>query len=155
MSDSSFYDDIIKFHVKFELHYDGKPRELEPDLALFRTGFMIEELAEYARSAGFRNIAQTLEELHEHIKQGSHWLVKRHETTDLETQFDSLIDLTYVALGTSHMHGFNFDEGWRRVHEANMAKVRVENLADSKRGSTFDVIKPRGWKPASLADLLV
>ncbi len=38
-----------------------------------------------------------------------------------------------------------FDELWKQVHAANMRKVRAEVPSDSKRGSTFDVVKPPGW----------
>lgn len=155
MSEQSLYQDITDFHTKFELQYDGAPRELDNDMALFRIGFMVEELSEYADSAGFKNIATTLNEIHDSIKEKRRWVVKRDENGhNLETQFDSLIDLCYVALGTAHLHGVDFDEGWRRVHGANMKKVRVENVEDSKRKSKFDVVKPRGWKAPDLSDLV-
>lgn len=121
------YYDIVMFHVKYELTYKGPPRKLPEDLSEFRIKFMQEELDEYKKAVASGNL---------------------HE------QFDALIDLVYVALGTAYMHGFNFPEGWRRVHEANMRKVRVLKADDSKRGSTYDVIKPPGWAPASLYDLL-
>lgn len=151
----SFFTDIEDFHLKFELHYGGEPRELEPDLGLFRIGFMIEELAEYSASAGYTNIARQLNDLHDAIKGKNRWLTRQNEGgRNLELQFDALIDLVYVALGTSYLHGTDFDEGWRRVHAANMSKVRAESASDSKRGSAFDVVKPRGWKPADLSDLV-
>jgi hypothetical protein len=55
----------------------------------------------------------------------------------------------------AHAHGlgFNFEEAWRRVQEANMQKVRTARVVDSARGSTFDVVKPEGWTPPVLADL--
>lgn len=147
--------DIAAFHTKFELSYGGYPRELQPDMALFRIGFMIEELAEYATSSGFDHIARLLNEAHENIKANNRWLTRRNEGgRNLELQFDSLIDLVYVALGTSYLHGFDFDEGWRRVHGANMAKERVDVPGNSKRASSFDVIKPKGWRPADLSDLV-
>lgn len=151
----SFYTDIQDFHVKFELAYEGKARELEPDMGLFRIGFLIEELAEYTQNSGYVNLARSLNELHEHIKNQSRWIIKQVDGgRSLEQQFDGLIDLVYVALGTAHLHGFEFNEGWRRVHDANMAKVRVENAADSARKSKFDVVKPKGWVPPKLSDLL-
>jgi predicted HAD superfamily Cof-like phosphohydrolase len=150
----SFYGDIRDFHTKFELQYDDAPRELEDDMAMFRIGFMVEELAEYAQASGFVNVARSLNDLHQHIKEKARWVVGRVEMRNVEVQFDSLIDLTYVALGTSHLHGFDFDEGWRRVHEANMKKVRVKNVSDSVRKSKFDVVKPRGWTPPDLSDLV-
>ena len=147
--------DIERFHEKFGLEYMGNPRELPVDIALFRLGFMIEELAEYAISSGFTNIARRLNDLHEEIKVKARWTCNQNEGgRNIETQFDSLIDLIYVALGTNHLHGFEFNEGWRRVHEANMAKERVDVPGNSKRNSSFDVIKPKGWKPADLSDLV-
>jgi len=158
MSDvQTVYTDVRDFHLKFGLEYDGPPRELEPDMGLFRLGFMVEEIAEYAQSSGYTNIAKVLNDLHEQIKNDSRWLTKRNEGgRDLETQFDSLIDLVYVALGTSVLHGTNFDKGWFRVHSANMAKVRVAaNLEGSTRKSKYDVVKPKNWTPPDLSDLVV
>lgn len=69
-------------------------------------------------------------------------------------QFDALIDLAYVVLGTAHLQGFDFEEGWRRVHAANMSKVRARRKSDSKRKSKFDVVKPEGWQAPVLTDLI-
>jgi predicted HAD superfamily Cof-like phosphohydrolase len=38
-----------------------------------------------------------------------------------------------------------WDELWADVQRANMSKERATKATDSKRGSTFDVIKPAGW----------
>lgn len=73
---------------------------------------------------------------------------------DLEEYFDGLIDLVYVALGAAYLSGLPFDEGFRRVHEANMKKVRALSPQDSKRGSTYDIVKPPGWTAPELADLV-
>ncbi len=153
----TYYSDVQDFNDKFGLEYDGPPREVDPEIGLFRIGFMAEELAEYAQASGYTNIAKVLNDLHEQIKNDSHWLLKRNEGgRDLEKQFDSLIDLVYVALGTSVFHGTDFNEGWYRVHTANMAKVRVPaNLVGSTRKSKFDVIKPKNWTPPDLSDLVV
>lgn len=122
-----FFDpvrDIEEFHRKFGLDYNHLPRELPLDLKDFRTQFMQEELDEYSNGS------------------------------NLETKMDSLIDLVYVTLGTSYLHGFLFREGWNRVHHANMKKVRAQSVDQSKRGSTFDIVKPEGWGPPYLTDLL-
>lgn len=64
---------------------------------------------------------------------------------------DALIDLTYVILGTAVMHGFDkFDKGFKRVHDANMKKVRVKGIG----GHKFGVCKPKGWKPPVMEDLV-
>jgi hypothetical protein len=73
---------------------------------------------------------------------------------DLEQYFDGIIDLVYVALGAAYLAGLPFEEGFRRVHEANMKKVRAVTAEDSKRGSTYDIVKPAGWEAPVLDDLL-
>jgi predicted HAD superfamily Cof-like phosphohydrolase len=122
-------DDIRQFHEKFQLDYDGKPRELPKTLKEFRHSFMEEEAFEYG------------------------------EAETIYDALDALIDLTYIAYGTSYLHGFNhndiFAEAWRRVHRANMSKVRSESTEEhAGRGSTFDIVKPPGFVPPSLEDLV-
>ena len=84
--------------------------------------------------------------------------VQEYETAlleeDTEGQFDALIDLVYFAMGRAAIHSFPFDQGWNRVHQANMAKERATCASQSKRGSALDIIKPEGWKPPYLEDLL-
>lgn len=121
------FQDIKEFHEKFGLEYKGSPRNLEEELGGFRFKFMVEELTEYSDGRAEQDLAK---------------------------QLDALVDLAYVALGTAYMHGFDFNEAWRRVHAANMLKVRALAATDSKRGSTFDVIKPENWSPPVLDDLV-
>jgi predicted HAD superfamily Cof-like phosphohydrolase len=125
---SQFELDIAAFHQKFGLEYNGPPRLLPSDLAMFRIKFLQEELNE---------------------------LCEGYAEGNLEKAFDALIDLVYVALGTSYMMGLPFYSGWNEVQEANMQKVRAkEDGSDSKRGHGADVVKPEGWTPPSLTRLL-
>lgn len=117
--------DIQRFHEKFGLGYSDGPRPLLKDLSDFRIRFMQEELDEYRDAV---------------------------RTGNLEKQFDALIDLVYVALGTSYMHGFPFPKGWARVQDANMKKVRTKR--PTARGGGYDIVKPEGWTPPSLTDLV-
>ena len=119
-------DDIKEFHRMFEITYYGVPRTLDKDMADFRISFMMEEVKEY---------------------------IMAHETGDLEGMMDALIDLIYVAAGTAYLHGFNMPEGWARVHEANMNKIKG-TAENSKRNSPYDVVKPEGWVPPDLSDLV-
>lgn len=121
------FEDVRQFQQKFGLEYGGSPRALPMDLTAFRVGFLQEEFQEYCEAS---------------------------DDGDLERMLDALVDLVYVALGTAYQHGFDFNEAWRRVHAANMAKVRVERASDSKRGSTYDVVKPAGWRAPDLSDLV-
>lgn len=118
---------IERFHMKFQLEYDGEPRQLSIALSKFRVQFLHEELKEYRDAV---------------------------EKKDLEGQLDALVDLVYVALGTAYLHGFDFNEAFKRVHDANMKKVRAAATTDSKRKSKFDVVKPANWKAPYLKDLV-
>lgn len=123
------YQDIKEFHEEFGLRYDGVPKQLDEETAKFRIKFMHEELNEYCKAC---------------------------EEGDLEGQFDALIDLAYVALGTAYMQGLPFDKGWDEVHSCNMLKARAgPNGEGSKRGSPLDVIKPMDWQGPRLGPLLI
>ena len=124
----SLYSDIHDFHQKFGLPPISKtPAPLTPELLRFRVNFMLEEISEYEKAA---------------------------LNGDLEGQLDALVDLVYVALGTAYLQRMPFNTAWERVHEANMKKVRAEHADQSKRGSSFDVVKPEGWKPPRHTDLV-
>lgn len=119
-------ENIYSFHYRFDRLYLGESRLLPEDLFDFKLGHLREELEEYE---------------------------EKHRAGDIEGSFDALIDLVYVAMGAALDHGFPWAEGWRRVHRANMQKERCLREGDSTRGSTYDIIKPEGWQPASLEDL--
>ena len=138
--------DICNFHEKFQLAYDGKPRVLPFDIAKFRLDFNQEELDEWKDFAGqgLKAIAG------EPVDQAD-------VTHTLEMMLDAHVDQMYVLLGTVYLQGLMpvFEEAWRRVHEANMAKVRaLRDGSDSKRGSAYDVVKPEGWIAPDHSDLV-
>lgn len=139
--------DIEEFHRKFEIEYEGKPRSLDLLLQEFRLDFMREELSEYHYS-----IEELSRELSYNKPDPGEILIH------LEGALDALVDLVYVTLGTAYLHGFNFNEAWRRVHAANMMKIRAPSARASKessgRGHVADVIKPQGWIPPSHTDLI-
>jgi len=147
---TNMWQDIADFHTKFLQDYNGKPRHLSPELSAFRTGFMGEELEEYENA-----VANAQRELSFNAFDAAEFL---HH---LELQADSLVDLTYVTMGTAYIQGFDFPEMWRRVHTANMAKVvamregvMAVNVTESGRDKRFDIVKPEGWMPPSHKDLL-
>lgn len=148
-SPSDMMHDIVDFHEHFGLRYQGPPRALPQDLSGFRNGFLDEELGEYKshQAAAYEETTRP---------PGSR--DQANYTHHLEHALDGLVDLVYVALGTAHLHGFDFRTAWRRVHRANMAKVRkvkaTGNTIDSGRSPLFDVVKPEGWEPPSHKDLV-
>jgi len=114
---------IQEFHEKFGLTYLGPPRKLDDEERLFRGTFLLEEIGEYEKAPR------------------------------LVDELDALVDLVYVAMGTAYRQGFDFDEAFRRVHAANMRKVRAKGSDESKRGNPLDVVRPEGWEPPFLEDL--
>ncbi len=123
------FGDVVAFHDKFGVQNPTKNEDHQLDFTMqkFKLDHLQEELNEYRLA----------------VNEG-----------DMEKAFDALIDLVYVALGAAHAHGFAFNDGWRRVHAANMMKKRAESAQESKRGRKFDIVKPEGWLPPILGDLL-
>lgn len=115
--------DVFDFHQKFGFKFPKHPTLMSSKEAAFRLEFLQEELNE---------------------------LKEAHIKGNLHDQFDALIDLVYVALGTAYRMGLPFQAGWNIVHEANMTKVR----GPSKRSGEFDIIKPPGFVKPDLTDLL-
>lgn len=147
---------VGEFHFKFRITQleNQTPAFLNYELASFRINFMLEELREYAEACGFV-----------YDKEQGKFVINEFGKMDLEKAFDGLIDLQYVLSGTVRMHGFHtrrsgeafsrFEDGFMRVHEKNMMKQpALKDGSDSKRNSPYDIVKPEGWVPASLVDLL-
>ena len=120
----TFIEDIEEFHDKFNHTYQDYPRPLTRNEKAFRITCLREEIREY------------------------------EESENLEEELDALVDLVYFALGTAYRHGFDFKEAWKRVHTANMRKIRAGTASESKRGSNLDIIKPKNWKKPYLIDLV-
>lgn len=125
------FDSVGEFHRKFGLPVAGViPLDVIDDESfLFRYQFLLEELQE---------------------------LIQAHRDRDLVGVADALADLVYVALGTAHMYGIPFDEVFAEVQRANLSKERTSGSTDrrSKRGSDLDVVKPEGWRPPDISDVL-
>jgi len=124
---------IKEFNDKFGLP-DGHEDVLTGDTATtdYRIRFIVEELGEF---------------------------IDAMDEGDRVKAFDALLDLVYVAQGTALFLGISplqWFFGMSAVHEANMSKIRVQKITDSKRKSSFDVVKPDGWvgPEERLADIL-
>lgn len=125
---NDLYAMVSEFQKKFGHEKPVKPQRLDDEMYNLKIRHMLEELEEFI-------------DAHKYKK-------------DLEQCLDALVDLVYVALGAAYSHGFDFNEAFRRVHEANMRKERATAAHQSKRGTTLDIIKPRGWVAANLKDLV-
>lgn len=118
---------VAAFHEKFELEPTPQP------------DFPIQEIAELKNT----HLQEELDEIKKALVEG-----------DLEGYFDGLIDLVYVALGAAYLGRLPFNEGFKRVHDKNMTKIRALRQEDSKRGSTYDIVKPAGFVAPTLTDLI-
>lgn len=120
---------VHAFQTKYGQSYNGGPRELPASLASFRKKLVAEEAQE---------------------------LVDAIDRGEIHEQLDAIVDLLYVVVGTANQMGFSdlIDEAFARVHHANMQKVLVESRQGSKRDSTWDIVKPEGWKKPVLIDLV-
>lgn len=137
--------DVDQFHVKHQIDYTGKPRALPFELQQFRLKFLREETQEYethADQAAFEAGGPGGEIDHANL------------THHLAESLDALADLTYVVLGTAHLHGFDFREAWRRVHAANMKKVASVEPGDANSKFKLKITKPKGWEPPRHEDLV-
>lgn len=113
----SLEQDVRDFLNKFEMDCPKKGKFLSKTYHEQRFTHMIEELWEYCHA-------------------------KTHED-----KLDAIVDLVYIAIGTSILHGYDFSKAWQRVHEANMKKVRDKDVT-FKSG----ISKPVGWKKPNLKD---
>lgn len=118
---------VADFHKKFGLDPTEQPDFPFEEIWILKNNHMQEELNEIRAAAINGN---------------------------LEEYFDGLIDLVYVALGAAYLAGLPFEQGFLRVHQANMTKIRALRQQDSKRGSTYDIVKPPGFVAPTLTDLI-
>lgn len=149
----SDHADVGRFHEKFGLDnttfHDPGPRVVDHELLKFRVKFMLEELLEFMDASGFALVSDPEHPNQVKVVENPFFLGE-----DAAGMFDALIDLNYVSLGTAHLLGFPWDEGWDAVQEANMAKERATNETASERGGTWDVVKPEGWKAPDINAIL-
>jgi len=120
-------EDVVDFHKKFNIHYDGPPRLLPPNEKYFRHQ---------------RNEEESKELYH---------------ATTREEAIDAIVDQIYILLGTAHLHGFTpamLQEAWARVHKANMTKMLSTPEFPGKYGQVgIDIVKPKGWVAPDHSDL--
>jgi predicted HAD superfamily Cof-like phosphohydrolase len=70
-----------------------------------------------------------------------------------EDDLDALIDILVVTIGAIHSMGADAEGAWKEVMRTNFAKIdpvtgKVQRREDGK------VLKPEGWTPPALADVI-
>jgi predicted HAD superfamily Cof-like phosphohydrolase len=142
------YDKVGDFHEKFGLdnatHRHGRPAGMDPDAVEFRLRFLLEELGELCEGYGMK----------------LDWVLGGTPAAapdqDLAQIADALVDLSYVALGTGHLHSMPWAAMFDEVHRANMSKERATSVDDprSTRRSALNVVKPAGFQPPDVGRVL-
>ena len=68
-------------------------------------------------------------------------------------EFDAVLDLLVVLIGYGLSRGWPMLAGWDEVVRSNMAKIDPRTGKANKR-EDGKVLKPEGWTPPALADVL-
>lgn len=124
---------VIEFRTQFNLPIPSEPTPITASEMLHALGCLQEEVIEYETH------------MHGHLIEPN--------VADDAGMLDALIDVVYFAVGIALRRGWDFEEGFRRVHGANMLKVLAGDTPNKRQSST-DLIKPQGWEPADLNDLV-
>jgi len=125
------FESVKDFRCKFGLDVASTqdiPRLLPTDYTKYRLRFMLEEIEE---------------------------LTNAYDNDDLVEIADALVDLVYVILGTAHAHFLPWEKLFAEVQHANMTKLRASSARESKRNNQLDVVKPKGWLPPNIEQILV
>lgn len=130
---------VKEFQDKFEEPKTPTSRAEWANLITHRTNLVHEEIGEYY-NAMYGVLAG--------MKEEDDGKVAESKTEML----DAICDIMYILIGTANLMGFNLPEAFKRVHESNMAKVWSDGLPH--RNAAGKVMKPLGWKPPVLGDLV-
>lgn len=77
--------------------------------------------------------------------------VVRETEEGLHYARESLHEIAFRTIAVARRQGLDFLEAWRRVHAANLMKKR----GPTSRDDLYDLVKPEGWTPPDLSDLVV
>jgi predicted HAD superfamily Cof-like phosphohydrolase len=106
----------------------------------------------YRRNMDARPALLTLpyhEAMHQRISSELRLFIHMHQTNEhaaVQMSLSYLWNAAWAAYLTAALMNVPWNNCWRHVQAANMRKVRAQpDGSDSKRGSGFDVVKPKGW----------
>jgi predicted HAD superfamily Cof-like phosphohydrolase len=73
---------------------------------------------------------------------------------DITEMADACIDIIVVALGKLRAMGLDPQPLWDEVHRSNMAKFIHDGVPGIKRRPDGKILKPEGWTPPALAEIV-
>lgn len=116
-------DLVQRFHKKFEMEYSG-PSRILPSNLFYRAAHLQEEVNEYLNAV---------------------------KSADIKGQYDALLDLLFLVLGTLDQQGFNTYDGFVEVFASNMTK---ELVAEGKGKHGTRIHKGEAYVPPNLEQFL-
>lgn len=144
------YEKVKEFHDKFAPSHNLTPKALDPDHAVFRSMFKIEEIIEflYAASNGNNELFfQMAEKIKSSVDDSVNKINSQHKSSDspLVGEVDALIDLLYFTYGSFVLMGVNPAPIFDIVHQANMGKLFPDGKPHYDP-NTNKVLKPADWE---------
>ncbi|MFD5599896.1 MazG-like family protein [Leucobacter sp. NPDC058333] len=89
---------------------------------------------------------------HKLIKEEVKELIDAVIDADAPEVLDALGDILYLTYGLAAAAGYDVDEAFDRIHATNMAKVGADGKV--QRREDGKILKPDGWTPPDLTDLV-
>lgn len=130
------------------------------ELQKFRLARLLSEVEEIVVASGYQVVID---------EDGNLDVEKDAEVeANLEDILDGYVDALYILIGSIRLHGFHkgaakfapydnisrFEHAFNRVHYKNMLKEPAQLEEQSKFGTLYDIVKPEGWEPAVLKDII-
>lgn len=143
------YQAAGQFHHKFDNQQPAIPTPLEHQTAIFRAGFVIEELVEYVATT-----CTNQAEFDDAMRQLNGALAKaqtkmetksRNKSDRLVKQMDALGDIIYLTYGTAVLTGVDPNPVIEAIHNANMGKLFPDGKPHHD-SITHKILKPTDWE---------
>lgn len=156
---------VHEFHRVFEHPIAYIPQEPPRPLKELRLKTLAEELAELGAAWGVRVIVKV--EVETTTPQSNHGSKTAQPVYDFAAYdsdnvavpehpvvaaADAIVDMAYFLHGTALVSGTPFQACFDAVHAANMAKLGPNGQVI--RRSDGKILKPEGWRPADVAEVL-
>ena len=124
MSQSTWFEDILQFHVYGEQAIGERPRIPDEQIVALRKRLIEEEV-----------VKETLVAM---------------DLGDLTAIADGIIDSIVVLIGAGVAYGLDLPALWDEIHKSNMMKFK-DGINKDAGGK---VLKPKDWKPPAIEKLL-
>lgn len=146
---TDIYELASTFHEKFDDRKPNHPKPLEWQEAIYRSGFVFEELVEFMATtcpneelftAAMAQFQASFERAQTKMR-----TKKREPQPTLVKQADALGDVIYLAYGTAVLMGLDPQPTIQAIHESNMAKLFADGQPHFDP-QTNKVMKPADWE---------